>query len=502
MTKPDQAVWCDVLSYLRARHPAMCRQWFEEIDPLGIRAGVFHARISQAVRQRYLQRECASQFNEALQAVTGSLVSIRFVCGEEELDGPPIAAALNGTNGHARAPARRAGKQGDGLRRPAPVVASVAPARAQVSEPPPVIPDYCFENFVVGPETRMSFAAAQAVADKPGQAYNPLFIHGGVGLGKTHLLHAICLRLHERNPELAISYLSCEEFMTRFIDAVQAGEMADFRNRFREVDVLVIDDIHFLAKRDRTQEEFFHTFNALYHEKRQIVLSSDAPPNEIPDLEQRLVSRFQCGLVVQVAAPCFETRVAIVEQKARLRLLSLPPDVAAYIAAGASSNIRELEGAVIKVQLQHSLEQHPIDMDMARRALEPGSPALRPEITITNIIDAVTAYYGVKLSDLQSKRRQKSIAHPRQVCMYLARKHTRYSLAEIGGYFGGRDHTTVMHAVKTTDSRRGTDSDFDRVLQGLEQRFRGSLPVQFAPPSMPPAPIASTPAPEPMLAAV
>ncbi len=472
MTKPDQAVWLDVLSYLRARHPAMCRQWFEEIDPIGVSAGVFHARISQSVRQRYLQRECAQQFNEALQAVTGSLVSIRFVCETDEIEEPRNGAArpapVNGhskpaphRNGHGNRPesARRAGGASDGL-----------PGH---SEPPLVVPDYCFENFVVGPETRLAHAAAQAVADKPGKAYNPLFIHGGVGLGKTHLLHAICLRIHEADPELAISYLSCEDFMTQFIEAVQAGEMTDFRHRFRGVDVLVIDDIHFLAKRDRTQEEFFHTFNTLYQSGRQIVLSSDAPPNEIPDLEQRLVSRFQCGLVVQVAPPCYETRVAIVEQKARLRGLMLPGGVAAYIAAGASANIRELEGAVVKVQMQHSLEGVAIDLDLARRAIEPGSPSLRPEVTISNIIEAVTAYYGVKVTDLQSKRRQKSIAHPRQVCMYLARRHTRYSLAEIGGHFGGRDHTTVMHAVRTTERRRDGDTEFDRVLNGLEQRFRG-----------------------------
>jgi chromosomal replication initiator protein len=336
-------------------------------------------------------------------------------------------------------------------------------------------PDYTFENFIVGPESRLAHAAAEAVSEGLGTAYNPLFIYGGVGLGKTHLLQAVCQRLLDDNSQsIEIHYVSCEGFMTQFMEAVKAGQMADFRHRFRDVDCLVIDDIQFLAKRDRTQEEFFHTFNTLYQSGKQIVLSSDRPPQDIADLEARLVSRFQSGLVVEMNPPSYETRVEIVKQKGRIRGMDIPDDVACFIAAKVSNNIRELEGAVVRVHMLHRTDGKAIGMELAQMAVDPRGRSmggLKPEITITNIIDGVVDYYGVKLTDLQSKRRQKSIAHPRQVCMYLARKHTRYSLEEIGGYFGGRDHTTVMHAVRTIERKRDEDEQLSRVIEALEQRF-------------------------------
>jgi chromosomal replication initiator protein len=360
------------------------------------------------------------------------------------------------------------------------VVVTAAPqgARAEVlAEAPeepasaPIDARFTFETFVVGKPNELAHAAARRVAEGETVSYNPVFLHGGVGLGKTHLLQAICLQILDERPGSTIYYTSCEGFMTQFIDAVQAGQMAEFRHRFRDLDVLVIDDIHFLAKRDRTQEEFFHTFNSLYQAGKQIVLSSDAPPNEIPDLEQRLVSRFQSGLVVPVNPPCYETRVQIVKQKARLRGLEFSDDVACFIAATVNSNIRELEGAITSVQMLHITDQKPITESLARLALHDPSGDMQREITIDDIIEIVVDHFGIKLTDLQSKRRQKSIAHPRQVCMYLARAHTRYSLEEIGGYFGGRDHTTVMHAQRTVTSKRANDADLDRVLASLEQRL-------------------------------
>ncbi len=340
-------------------------------------------------------------------------------------------------------------------------------------------PDYSFEHFVVGPGNRLAHAAALAVAANPGRAYNPYFVHGDVGLGKTHLLQAICLRIKENQPKARIYYTSCEGFMTQFMDSVKAGEMAAFRHTFRDVDVLVVDDIHFLTKRDRTQEEFFHTFNSLFQAHKQIILSSDAPPEEIPDLEDRLVSRFKWGLVTTVAAPGYETRVEILKNKARLRGMDLPDEVAFYIASRVERNIRELEGAVIKLQVLAAVEgrsitadghgkENGIDVELARQALGDDSPRAERQVQIQSIIDTVTDYFGVKVTDLQSKRRQRSIAVPRQVCMFLARKHTRYSLEEIGGYFGGRDHTTVMHAVKTIESRCEIDEEFSRVVSSLE----------------------------------
>jgi chromosomal replication initiator protein len=248
--------------------------------------------------------------------------------------------------------------------------------------------------------------------------------------------------------------------------------MANFRHRFRNVDMLVIDDIHDLARRDRTQEEFFHTFNCLFQSSRQIVLSSDAPPNEIPDLEERLTSRFSCGLVAQIDRPGYETRVEIVKQKARLRNLALPEDVASYIAAKIDSNVRELEGAMTRVESISLATGAPADLELAKRAIgDQVGPNIPRHPTIQQIIDAITRFYDVKLTDLLSKRRHKSIALPRQVGMWLARKHTRYSLEEIGGYFGGRDHTTVMHAIRAVNARRRADTALDGDVFRIEQQL-------------------------------
>lgn len=459
MAKPDDQVWVDVISYLRTKHIGICRQWFEDIEPVGVSDGVFRARMNNPIRRQYLQRECLDLFNEALQSTTGRLLSVSFVDQELIVESKPLPKDQHtAPNGHSSSNGKELARPGSWGEMQHGCLA--------------IIPDYTFENFIVGPENRLAHAAATAVALKPAISYNPLFIHGGVGLGKTHLLQAICLKLLADKPDRVLYYVSCEEFMTQFMDAVQAGQMQDFRHRFRDVDVLIIDDIHFLAKRDRTQEEFFHTFNTLYQSKKQIVLSSDAPPQDIPDLEDRLVSRFKSGLVVEVSPPTYDTRVQIVKQKGLIRGLKISDEVACFIATRVQTNIRELEGAITKVHMQSVADNCEIDANLAKIALEPlRNDGVRPEITITGIIDAVIDYYSVKLTDLQSKRRQKSIAHPRQVCMYLARKHTRYSLEEIGGYFGGRDHTTVMHAVRTIDRKCNDDSDLRQLLKTLEGRI-------------------------------
>jgi chromosomal replication initiator protein len=271
---------------------------------------------------------------------------------------------------------------------------------------------------------------------------------------------------------MRIYYVSCNGFMTQFLESVQAGEMSFFRNKFRAFDMLVIDDIHDLSKRDQTQEEFFHTFNTLFQAGKQIVISSDAPPGEIPYLEDRLISRFNCGLVACVEPPGFETRVAIIKKKSRLRHIDIPDDVAAYVASKLDSNIRELEGAITKLQSVSLLDNVSIDLPMAKRSIgnesrESGTVT----ISIQNILDTVTMFYDIKLSDLLSKKRHKSITVPRQVGMWLSRKHTRYSLEEIGGYFGGRDHTTVMHAIKSVDTKTEENSSFLRDIQTLESKL-------------------------------
>jgi chromosomal replication initiator protein len=336
-----------------------------------------------------------------------------------------------------------------------------------------ISPDYSFDNFVVGPGNQLAHAAAVAVSQKPAHAYNPLFIHGGVGLGKTHLLQAICQTAMRSNSSMKIYYVSCNGFLTQFLESVQAGEMADFRNKFRAFDMLIIDDIHDLSNREQTQEEFFHTFNTLFQSGRQVVLSSDAPPSEIPRLEDRLTSRFSCGLVAGIDPPGFETRVAIIKKKAALRHIDIPDDVSNYVAARLDQNIRQLEGAMTKLQGLSLLDGSPIDMAMAKTAISGGSGVKNPKkhLTIQDILDAISAFYDVKLVDLLSKRRNKSITTPRQVGMWLARRHTRFSLEEIGGYFGGRDHTTVMHAIKTVNAKKSSSDQLDQDLARLQHQL-------------------------------
>lgn len=523
---PDRELWNALLNYLRTNHPDLCRGWFDDIEPLGVEGLQFPLRAHSTIHRDYLQRACLKIFNEAVQTVSGRLLTIRFLGPDESLSGTgprssaaapapqgagsvapawPVAANPSAPPGATPivdvqvAPPRTSAEPDAIANMPAePEMGAVAPgggvagagvaggamalsagqglAPAQLEhlhdDGLRVDPDYLFENFIVGPSNRMAHAAGIAVAANPGRAYNPFFVHGGVGLGKTHLLQAICLSIHAQRPGAVIYYTSCEGFMTQFFDAVQAGQMNRFRYKFRHVDVLVIDDVHFLSRRDRTQEEFFHTFNSLHQNHKQIILSSDARPEEIPDLEDRLVSRFNWGLVSRIDPPCYETRVAIVKHKARARRLEISDEVACYVAGKIERNIRELEGAITSLHMLSNLESRPVDLAMARAALQDDGARPEPKIQIQSIINAVTDYFGVKVTDLQSKRRQRSIALPRQVCMFLARRHTRFSLEEIGGYFGGRDHTTVMHAVKTIADRCERDEAFREVTKSLEDRLR------------------------------
>ena len=453
MSRPDPELRGSLIGHLRSNHPDMCRAWFDDIEPIDLSNGVLRLCVREPVQLRYLQRCCVEPFTEAAQAATGLLVAVRFVSPEErETASEGAGSPRNERQGD------RNQVSGEGI--------DLAAEQMILS------PDYVFDNFIVGPGNRLALMAANAVAEKPGRAYNPYFSHGGVGLGKTHLLQAICQQILRERPDASICFISCSTFMDLFHECVKAGRMQDFRHHFRTADILVIDDIHFLSKHDQSQEEFFHTFNALYQSGRQIILSSDAAPSEIPDLEERLVSRFNCGLVARIERPCYETRVAILKAKAALHDLELPDDVPAYIAARLDSNIRELEGALTKIRGYALAENEPISLELAKRALaddpnrQPGEDSAAP--SIQTIIESVTRYYDVKLTDLLSKRRHKSITVPRQICMWLARRHTRFSLEEIGGYFGGRDHTTVMHAIRAINRRRDEDSSFSDDIDRLE----------------------------------
>ena len=340
--------------------------------------------------------------------------------------------------------------------------------------PRPVLnQNYTFDNFIIGPSNRLAHAAALAVSDAPGQAYNPLFLHSASGMGKTHLLQATCARLLENRPGMSFMYISCEDFQNLFLSAVQAGDLEGFRNRFRCAELLVVDDIHFLANRERSQEEFFHTFNALYNAARQIILSCDCPPREIPQLQERLVSRFKWGLVAEIEPPSFETRLEIIRLKAGLRGFSLPRDVMEYVAERSDSSIRELEGTVLKIVGYASLLGEGIDLRLAREVLE--APSARRsggrQLAVEDIMDAVSEHYGVTSAQLQARGRTRTITLPRQVCMYLARDMTGHSLEAVGAHFGGRDHSTVKHACDKIADLLTVGGPVAQAVRAIRQRL-------------------------------
>ncbi|HHY75139.1 MAG: chromosomal replication initiator protein DnaA [Bacilli bacterium] len=333
-------------------------------------------------------------------------------------------------------------------------------------------PKYTFDTFVIGSGNRFAHAASLAVAEAPAKAYNPLFIYGGVGLGKTHLMHAIGHYVLEHNPNAKVVYLSSEKFTNEFINSIRDNKAEDFRNKYRNVDVLLIDDIQFLAGKESTQEEFFHTFNTLHTESKQIVISSDRPPKEIPTLEDRLRSRFEWGLITDITPPDLETRIAILRKKAKADGLDIPNEVMHYIANQIDTNIRELEGALIRVVAYSSLVNQDITVELAQEALKDIMPNTKPKtVTIQDIQKVVGEHFNIRLEDFTSKKRTKSIAFPRQVAMYLSRELTDFSLPKIGEEFGGRDHTTVIHAHEKIEKLLKVDQH----LQEEIKRIRSML---------------------------
>jgi chromosomal replication initiator protein len=357
-------------------------------------------------------------------------------------------------------------------------------AVALAEEPPPELeeprldeesllnPKFQFQHFVVGNNSRFAHAACRAVAETPAKAYNPLFLYGGVGLGKTHLMHAIGHAVVEKHHRRRVAYVTSEKFMNEMISSIQEGRMNDFRTRYRTVDVLLVDDIQFLAGKDRTQEEFFHTFNSLHELNRQIVISSDRPPKEIPTLEERLRSRFQWGLIADIQPADFETRVAILKSKVGNYARLVPEDVLSFIAHKIQKNIRELEGALIRVIAHASLNRSPVTVEMAAKLLQDVIPSTDTRtLSIETISRTVANFYHISLEEMKGKRRDKHIVFPRQVAMYLIREETASSLPAIGQAFGGRDHTTVLHSYE----KISTESKEDQRLQSDLRKLRELL---------------------------
>jgi chromosomal replication initiator protein len=347
-------------------------------------------------------------------------------------------------------------------------------AAAAASAPaadPPFESRYQFDTFVVGNSNQLAYAAARAVAERPGRSYNPLFLYGGVGLGKTHLLHAIGHSIRKRFPKLQVRYLPTEQFVNELINAIRFDRTATFREKYRSIDVLLADDVQFLGNKERMQEEFFHTFNTLYTSQKQIILSSDASPKNIPTLQERLRSRFEWGLIADIGSPDLETKIAILRGKAEAEGVRLPDDVASYIARQVRSNIRELEGLLNRVLAFSSLTGRPLDIELTKDTLKDILPESDGRSKAPEIIKHVARFYGLKLSEIKSRTNSRQIAFPRQVAMYLCKKLTDLSFPEIGRHFNDKHHSTVMYSVEKIEQLRQQDADLDRTLQDMTDQF-------------------------------
>ena len=337
----------------------------------------------------------------------------------------------------------------------------------------PLNPKYTFDSFVIGNSNRFAHAASLAVSEVPAKVYNPFFIYGGVGLGKTHLMHAIGHRIMQIHPEIKVLYISSEKFTNDFINSIMSGHPENFRNRYRNIDVLLIDDIQFLAKKEQTQEEFFHTFNALHESNKQIIISSDRPPKDIPTLEDRLRSRFEWGLTTDIQSPDLETRIAILRKKALLENISMPNDVIVYISTRIDNNIRELEGAFNRVNAFSFLNRKPITIELAIESLKDLFPKEKAnQVTPQLIQEVVAMYFKIKNDDMTSKRRTRNVTVPRQIAMFLCREMTDWSLPKIGEVFGGRDHTTVIHAYEKVNRERLEDAKLSALIDELTTKIK------------------------------
>jgi chromosomal replication initiator protein len=447
-------IFTDIIDRTKKLDPANARKWFDSLTVLHLNGGSLGIGCPDEATVQFLRDNCKSSFTRAAQQITGHLITVDF-----SVDTPDKLSSSSGRFESGSDEAILQKKHGS---------AELAEAKIVTLK---LHPDYTFDNFVVGPSNRLAHASCFAVSQSPGNTYNPLFIYGNSGLGKTHLLHAVCFEAQRKSNGAVIQFLSCEDFVNRFIRAIEEGNLSGFQSQFRTVDMLVIDDVQFLREREHSQEEFFHTFNALYNNGKQIILSADSPPGKIPSLEARLISRFNWGLVTRIDPPSYETRVAIVQKKAHLRGLNISDEIAEYIARKLHANIRELEGALTTIYAVATTTDKVIDLELAQRALEGQIKAAARHISITDIIEVVTSHFDVRLADLQSKKRSQSITEPRQICMYLARNLTKHSLEEIGGHLGGRDHTTVMHACSKISQAEKSDPQMHSLLGELTKKI-------------------------------
>ncbi len=448
-----EELWGRTIATVRDRFGSSGHAWVEGARPLTLSEDTLVVATPTAFHKEWLEKRYSTVLSEALSSTIGRPVSLKVTVDPEHAPTTPVEIPVEPAPRRSLAPE-------PGGRRAAP-------------QEPALNPRYQFETFVTGPSNRFAHAAAQAVAEQPARSYNPLFIYGGAGLGKTHLVHAIGHEVRRLFPQAAVRYVSSEQFMNEFILGVREEKMPLFRRRYREADVLLVDDIQFLARGEQTQEEFFHTFNALHNDGRQIVITSDRAPAEIPTLEERLRTRFEWGLITDVQPPDLETRVAILQMKAQAEGFLVPDDVLAFIATRVQNNIRELEGRLIRVVSFASLSGQPVTTDLAQEVLRPLLPSEETDDVPADLIISVCAdFFGVDRRDLLGQSRSRPLVQARQVAMYLCRELTPLSLPKIGAAFGDRDHTTVMHANSKIRKLMGERHHVYAQVQELTARIR------------------------------
>jgi chromosomal replication initiator protein len=440
------AIWESTLKLIRGELTEVSfNTWFKVIKPVRIKDNCLVLSVPTDFIKNILEARYVMLIFNALKEITNHEFEIKLILPDDEY----IESSKDADNNRSE---RSINNQGEGTSM--------------------LNPKYTFDTFVIGNSNRFAHAASLAVAEAPANAYNPLFIYGGVGLGKTHLMHAIGHYILRNNPNIRVLYTTSEKFTNDLINAIRDDKNVEFRNRYRTTDVLLVDDVQFIAGKEGTQEEFFHTFNSLYEASKQIIISSDRPPKEIPTLEERLRSRFEWGLICDIQPPDLETRIAILRKKAKVENLVVPDEVLVHIANKIESNIRELEGALIRIVAYSSLTNRDINLDLTQEALKDFFTNSKPKvITVDLIKKVISEYYSIKIDDFKSKKRNRSIAFPRQVAMYLTRELTDLSLPKIGEEFGGRDHTTVMHAHEKISSDLQKDESLKIALKEIKKRL-------------------------------
>ena len=458
------SIWDQVLSRIETKvNRHIFYTWFKPTSFVRDDGGSLKVRVPNALFRDWLTKHYAGVLDEALCEVDRRGTAVTFVTDLVEIPEAPVPPvvpsepAVFGIGSTAQQVEGHSEASGD---------------RGEDHPTGGLAPRYSFDTFIVGPSNQFAHAACRAVAEAPSRSYNPLFIYGGVGLGKTHLMHAIGHYVLNHLKSLKLTYISSERFMNEMINAVRYDRVLDFRERYRSVDVLLVDDIQFLAGKEGTQTEFFHTFNALYDSQKQIVISSDCPPHEIPQLEERLRSRFEWGLIADIQPPDLETKVAILKKKAETEGVPLPDNVAIYIAGKIKSNIRELEGSLIRLIAYASLTGREISLSLAQDVLRNVLQHDERAVTIEGIQKFVSDYYQLKHGELKSRNNSKSVAMPRQIAMYLCKALTNASLPEIGKSFGGKHHSTVIHSLRKIEDLRQRDGDFNTLINTFMESFR------------------------------